>query len=226
MRIARRIIKPLAACAVIALLVSMANLGQSAELSAVKAWLTGQGMLGWPLLFTAGVLLMVLGFPRQVVAFLGGGLLGATAGTVIATLMSACACAVTFMLSRYFLHSWVRRRYPTVIAKLHPLLSKKPYSATLMIRLLPIGSNALINIVAGASTIRGHAFVSASAVGYIPQMLTFALLGQGVEEMSSLQITVSLILLACALLLGAHLYRWDQKQEITGVADLPAEKNN
>ena len=226
MSIARRVIKPLAACAIIALLISMAGLGQSAELSAVEAWLTDQGMLGWPLLFLAGVVLMVMGFPRQVVAFLSGGLLGVTAGTFLSTLMSACACATTFLLSRHFLQSWVRRRFPVVIAKLHPLLSKKPYSATLMIRLLPIGSNALINIVAGASTIRGRAFVSASAVGYIPQMLTFALLGQGVEQVSSIQIIVSLILLVCAVMLGAYLYRWYQQQEITDLVDLSAKKTD
>ena len=213
----RALLKPLVACLVIAGLVKMASLGEYADPQAVEQWLTARGVLGWPLLIVTGLLLMLVGFPRQLVAFIGGGLLGVTAGTLISTAMAAIACATTFMISRYFLQAWVRRRFPGVIAKLHPLLAGKPYTATLAIRLLPIGSNALTNIVAGASTIKGRAFVSASALGYVPQMLTFALMGQGMEQMSSWQISVSLSLLVCSVLLGAHLYRWYQQQPVSTV---------
>lgn len=209
---ARALFKPLLACTVVALIIKVASLGQYADPVAIQQWLTQQGLLGWPLLVLAGVTLMLVGFPRQIVAFAGGGLLGVAAGTLLSTAMAAMACASTFLISRYFLQSWVKRRFPRLIAKLHPLLTGKPYTATLAIRLLPVGSNALTNIVAGASTIRGRAFVSASAVGYVPQMLTFALMGQGMEQMSSWQISVSLSLLVCSVLLGAHLYRWYQQQ--------------
>ena len=214
----RGLLKPVLACVVIAFIFKMASLGEYADPVAIEQWLTEQGALGWPLLILSGVLLRLVGFPRQIVAFIGGGLLGVTAGTLLSTGMAAIACATTFLMSRYFLQDWVKRRFPGVIAKLHPLLAGKPYTATLAIRLLPIGSNAITNIVAGASTIRGRAFVSASALGYIPQMLTFALMGQGMEQMSSWQISVSLSLLVCSVLLGAHLYRWYQQQPADSIS--------
>lgn len=164
------------------------------------------------MLFVVGTLLLLIGFPRQVVAFIGGSLLGVSLGTTVSSAMAGVACAITFLLSRFFLQQWVKRKFPRVISKMHPLLSGKPYTSTLAIRLLPVGSNAITNIVAGASTIRGRAFVSAAVVGYVPQMLTFALMGQGMEQMSSWQISVSLSLLVCSVLLGAHLYRWYQQQ--------------
>lgn len=208
----RAVLKPLLACAVIALIFKVASLGHYADPVTIEHWLAEQGQWGWLVLFVGGITLMLVGFPRQIVAFVGGGLLGVTAGTLLSTAMAALACALTFLLSRYFLQAWVKRRFPRVIAKLHPLLAGKPYTATLAIRLLPVGSNAITSIVAGASTIRGRAFVSASAVGYLPQMLTFSLMGQGVEQMSSWQISVSISLLVCSVLLGAHLYRWYQQQ--------------
>ncbi|GGF62060.1 TVP38/TMEM64 family protein [Alteromonas lipolytica] len=214
----RAAVKPLLACAVIALIFKVASLGHYADPVAIEHWLRVQGQWGWVLLLVSGITLMLVGFPRQIVAFVGGGLLGVSAGTLIATAMAALACAITFILSRYFLQDWVNRRFPRVIAKLHPLLAAKPYSTTLAIRLLPVGSNAITNIVAGASTIRGRAFVSASALGYVPQMLTFALMGQGMEQMSSWQISVSLSLLVCSVLLGAHLYRWYQQQPANSVS--------
>jgi len=212
------LLKPVLACLVIAVIYKMASLGKDADPVAIEQWLTAQGLLGWPLLVVGGVLLMLVGFPRQIVAFIGGGLLGVTAGTLLSTAMAAIACATTFLTARYFLQSWVKRRFPGVVAKLHPLLAGKPYTATLAIRLLPVGSNAITNIVAGASTIKGRAFVSASALGYVPQMLTFALMGQGMEQMSSWQISVSLSLLVCSVLLGAHLYRWYQQQPASTVS--------
>lgn len=214
----RSIAKPLLACVLIAIVFKVASLGHYADPVEIQHWLDEQGSWGWPLLFVVGSLLMLIGFPRQVVAFIGGSLLGAGLGTAVSTAMAGIACAITFMLSRIFLQHWVKRKFPRVIAKMHPLLSKKPYTSTLAIRLLPVGSNAITNIVAGASTIRGRAFVSASVLGYVPQMLTFALMGQGMEQMSSWQISVSLSLLVCSVLLGAHLCRWYQQQPSNSVS--------
>ena len=59
---------------------------------------------------------------------------------------------------------------------------RTPSAATLTLRLLPVGSNMLLNLVAGVSErARQAPFMAASAIGYLPQTVVFALLGGGVR---------------------------------------------
>lgn len=205
---------PMLVCVVLAVILKVASVGKQTDVLVVQQWLSEQGIWGWVVLSGAAVMLMLVGFPRQIVAFISGSLLGISLGALLSTGLAATACAITFVVSRRLLQRLVSSRFPTTVSKLHPLLKAKPYSTTLAIRLFPLGSNAITNIVAGASTIKGRQFVSASALGYLPQMLTFALMGQGIEQVSGWHITISLCLLISSVLLGAHLYRWYQQQSV------------
>lgn len=202
----------IAICILAGVMLHLAKMSQMVHPEDIQDWLANKGLLGWPLLFLGAAGLMLLGFPRQVIAFIAGSLLGVVSGALVSTLAAALSCFVGFVLARYFLQNWVLRKFPALIKRLHPLLQGKPFVATLAIRLLPVGSNALTNVVAGASTIPGRWFVSASALGYLPQMLTFALMGQGVEQLSTWQLAISFSLFICAAVLGLHVYRWYQQQ--------------
>jgi uncharacterized membrane protein YdjX (TVP38/TMEM64 family) len=57
-------------------------------------------------------------------------------------------------------------------------LAVHPFTATLMLRLMPVGSNILLNLAAGLSAVRLLPFLAASAIGFVPQTLIFALFGQ------------------------------------------------
>lgn len=211
-----RLIKPTlitaGMCLVLGGIIHMASLADIVTTQEVKQYLHEQGMFGWFVLMTVATIAMGCGFPRQVVAFIGGALVGASLGALVSTLLCAVACALTFWLSRLLMRTWVQHRFPGFILRVGPLMERKPFVTTIAIRLLPAGSNVLTNLVAGVTTIKARHFVLASTLGYIPQMLIFALMGSGLRKVSGWQLGLSFALFVIAFVLGVYLYRWYQKE--------------
>jgi len=54
--------------------------------------------------------------------------------------------------------------------------------------------------------------MAASALGYIPQMLAFALLGSGIRLGSSFQLVLSGVLLLVSIIIGVVVYRRHQRR--------------
>jgi uncharacterized membrane protein YdjX (TVP38/TMEM64 family) len=77
----------------------------------------------------------------------------------------------------------------------------------LLVRLLPLGSNWMINIAAGVSSVRKWPFFLGSALGYVPQMLIFSLVGSGTRVDQFWQVAIAMALLVLATVLGMVLYR-------------------
>jgi uncharacterized membrane protein YdjX (TVP38/TMEM64 family) len=79
-------------------------------------------------------------------------------------------------------------------ARLHAVLTRHPFTATLTLRLLPVGSNLIVNVAAGLAGLPVAPFMAATAFGYLPQTATFALLGSGVEVGRPAQLALGLTL--------------------------------
>ena len=77
----------------------------------------------------------------------------------------------------------------------------------LLIRLLPLGSNLVTNLVAGVSSANALGFFAGSVLGYVPQTIIFALLGSGINLDPALRITSSVLLFMLSAALGVYLYR-------------------
>jgi len=77
----------------------------------------------------------------------------------------------------------------------------------LLIRLLPLGSNWMVNIAAGVSGVRSVPFFTGSALGYVPQMLIFSLVGSGARVDRFWQVAIAMVLFVIAAFLGGYLYR-------------------
>ncbi len=103
--------------------------------------------------------------------------------------------------------AWAARRIRGRLARLDRQLSRHPFGATLTLRLLPVGSNLLLNLVAGVSAVAMSPFLLASAVGYVPQTLVFALLGGGVRVDRGAQMVLAGALFVLASALGLWLMR-------------------
>ncbi len=151
--------------------------------------------------------LSTVGVPRQVIAFTCGFFYEVVLGTVLATTIVTLAALVTYLISRRFFRSRIYVSYPTQLTKVNDFLSSQTFSKAVIIRLLPVGSNFLTNILAGVANIPAKPFILGSCVGFIPQMLIFSLAGSGVKLMATEQITISIVLFVIALLLSWQLYR-------------------
>ena len=165
----------------------------------------GAGFPGQAGFVLAGGLLCAVGLPRQVVAFAGGYAFGAAAGGGLALIAQMLGCAASFLWARLLARDWVRQRVR--LGRLDRLLAAHPFGTTLSLRLLPIGSNLLLNLLAGVSAVATAPFLAATLLGYLPQTVIFALLGGGVQVAHATQVAVAAALFAASLAGGVLLLR-------------------
>lgn len=150
-----------------------------------------------------------LGVPRQVAAYAGGLAFGFWAGTALSLLAMVLGCVLDFGWARLVARDWAARwlRAGGKLARMDAFLAANPFTATLTLRLLPVGNNLALNLLAGVSGVAAAPFVAASALGFIPQTAVFALLGGGVRVEHGAQVAVAAALFAASAGLGVVLMR-------------------
>lgn len=191
----------------VGLLLKNAGLEHLFERAWIDANVRGNGWRGYGLFLGAGALMTAVGLPRQVVAFFAGYAFGVMPGLVLGALAALGGCVLAFYYARLFGRGLVRRMFPEKLQRFDDFVRGHPFAMTLIMRLLPVGSNLVTNLIAGVSRIPKPAFFAGSFVGYLPQTLVFALAGSGLTVDSQWQIGLSIVLLIVSGLLGIHLYR-------------------
>jgi uncharacterized membrane protein YdjX (TVP38/TMEM64 family) len=177
----------------------------------VDRTIRGQGLWGEGIFLLVGMAATAVGIPRQGVAFLGGYAFGAVMGTALGLAAQLLGCSVSFAWARLVGRGWAERRLAGRLGRrlrpLRDLLAASPFDATLALRLLPLGNNLALNLLAGMAGIAAVPFLAASAIGYLPQTLVFALLGKGVRVDGAWQLGLSALLLAGSVAIGFALLR-------------------
>ena len=197
----------------IALLVAAAGLFQEFGLwgaldeSWIDAHVRGDGATGVLLFIVAGSLFAAVGLPRQVVAFLGGYAFGFTLGLIYALIASVIGAGITLLVARYLARDLITHRVPARLRRVDEFLSRETFVSTLVIRLLPFGSNLVTNLVAGISRAGLFSFLAASFIGFTPQTVVFALAGSGVSVDPTLRIGVAAVLFLASTALGVYIIR-------------------
>ena len=165
-----------------------------------------------PVWFVAlGALACAVGIPRQLVALAGGYTFGFWPGAALALMAEALGCAIDFLwarlLGRRMAAAFLRRREGGRLDRLDRFLTGRAFTATLTLRLLPVGSNIVLNLLAGISGVAFAPFLAASVLGYIPQTIVFALAGGGASLSDGTQLALAAALLALSIALGVALLR-------------------
>lgn len=191
----------------IAVIVRVSGLNEMFDTAWVDANIRDKGIWGYLFFLAIAAGLTGAGFPRQAVSFLAGYAFGAIGGTIWSTLGCTIGCALSFGYARKAGREAIQRRYGNRIAKLNNFLRKEPFQMTIVIRLLPVGNNLLTNLVAGVSSIPARTFISGSAIGYLPQMFIFALLGSGVHVDAGWRTGISIALFIISGIMGYRLFR-------------------
>ena len=183
------------------------GLGSSIDKAWIDGDILGQGFSGELLFLGVSLLFTAIGLPRQVICFLGGYAFGLIEGTILALLATVLGCVIAFFYARMLGRDFVVSRFPGRVKNIDDFLRDNPLSMTLLIRLLPLGSNLVTNLAAGVSSVRPVPFFQGSAIGYFPQTLVFALVGSGISVDPELRIAISVILFIISGILGVSLYR-------------------
>jgi uncharacterized membrane protein YdjX (TVP38/TMEM64 family) len=192
---------------VIAMLVLVAwLLGDVLDRHWIDVYVRERGIVGELLFVCVTGLLISIGLSRQLVAFLAGYGFGFTAGLLLAMVAVIAGCITTFYITRLLLRDFLRRHQTTRLRSIDRFIHHNTFATTLLFRLLPVGSNWLVNIAAGASSVRSLQFFFGSALGYIPQMMIFALVGSGSQLQQFWQITIAMAMFVAAAVLGAWLF--------------------
>lgn len=161
----------------------------------------------WPALafFMTGAALCAVGVPRQAVCFSAGYAFGALPGGALALTAQLAACALNLIWARLVARAWLARRLGRRLAQLDRGLARRPFVTILMLRLLPVGNNLLLNLLAGVAAAPPGRVLAASLLGYLPQTAVFALAGGGVQIGRASQLALGAGTLALSLALGALL---------------------
>jgi len=184
----------------------------------IDAQIRDQGARGELLFVVVCSLLGSIGLARQLIAFLGGYAFGVVWGFTLAMLAVVVACITTFTISRFLLRNFLLQRFSERIRRVDSFLQENTFTMALLIRLLPLGSNWMANVAAGVSGVRSLPFFLGSALGYIPQMLIFSLVGSGARVDRFWQIAIAMVMFVVATFMGIYLYRKHRHGKTLGKA--------
>ncbi len=188
-------------------LLQATGLGDSLDKAWIDTDVRGQGLTGEALFVAAAALFTAIGLPRQIVAFLAGYAFGLATGTGLALAGTVGGCILAFAYARLLGRDLVASRFPARVGRIDAFLRDNPFTMTLLIRSLPVGSNLLTNLAAGVSSVGALPFIAGSGIGYIPQILVFALVGSGITIDPVARISLSIALFVFSGILGVYLYR-------------------
>ena len=207
---ARIVVKSLSLIASLALLGYLFNasdLGSSVNEAWIDARVRGHGLNGALLFLLMGGLFTAIGLPRQIIAFLGGYAFNIVLGTLLAALAALFGCMLAFAYARFFGKDILRARLGERVVRFDRFVHDHPVSMTVLIRLLPAGSNFATNLAAGISSIRAPYFFTGTFIGYLPQTLVFSLVGSGAYLAPALKLAFAVGLSIASGALGVWLYR-------------------
>lgn len=193
--------------ALLGYLFSTSDLGNSVDKVWIDARVRGHGLNGALLFLLTGGLLTAIGLPRQIIAFLAGYAFNVWLGTLLGTLAAVLGCMLSFCYARFLGQDLLRARLGNRVGRFSRFIHDHPFAMTVVIRLLPVGNNLAINLVSGFSGIRAGYFFSGSLLGYLPQMLVFALVGSGVHIDRGLRLGFAVGLFLISGAVGTYLYR-------------------
>ena len=173
----------------------------------IDTHIKGRGLGGEILFLGLAALATGVGLPRQIVSGLAGYAFGLWLGTGLVLLGTTLGCICSFYYARLVARAPLQKKFSGKVRRLDDFLHDNTFSMTLLIRMLPVGSNVATNLAAGVSSVRAVPFFAGSTIGYLPQSLIFALLGSGVAVDPGLRISLSVILFVASGALGVYLYR-------------------
>lgn len=147
----------------------------------IDAHIRDQGLAGHGLYLAVATVAICVAVPRAAVSFLGGYAFGGMTGTGLAWAATVLACILTAGGARLFARGLVSRRLGPRLQRLDGVLSARPFTTPMVMHLIPVGSNAVYNLIGGVSGARLLPFVAGSAIGYVPQTVLGALAGAGIH---------------------------------------------
>jgi uncharacterized membrane protein YdjX (TVP38/TMEM64 family) len=153
-------------------------------------------------------LTIAIGIPGVApLSLLGGYLFGALLGTVYGALGATIGSLIAFIVVRYVLRNWVKRKFGDQLDGFNKQMKRYGANYLLMVHYASIIPFFLINSLAAVSDINLWTFVWTTVIGFIPIALLYSFAGRELATIRSVQdiltppiITIFVILILLAFI--------------------------
>lgn len=157
--------------------------------------------------------LMYIGFYAFIIAIgipgvaplslLGGFLFGVFIGTTYGALAATIGSLIAFVIVRYVLRDWVRRRYGAKLARFNDQMKKYGANYLLMVHFASIIPFFFVNSLAALSEVGWWTFIWTTVVGFVPLSLIYSYAGRELASIKSIHDILTPPLIAVFVLLIA-----------------------
>ncbi len=206
-----RIISLIIICLILLLMIFHFNIFSLVDEVWMDNHVRNQGFKGVFIYVMIITLLISMGVPRQMCSILGGYVFGMWLGTLLATIGTSLACIICFCYARFLGQNYIHAKFGYKLEKFNSFLCQSPFLLSLIVRIVPLGSNFLTNFLAGISSIPALLFLSGSGIGFTVQNFIFASMGSGLQMHGNSKLLISIVLYIISLSLGYWVY-WRYKQ--------------
>ena len=193
------------------LAVAVAALGAAATTLPLHEIQDAARSLGWAAAFVMagiGALLLSALVPRTAISLACGALLGPGLGFAAAITAAMLAATATYFAGRWAGHGLLASRVGGRLHRLDGWLSRRGFSAVLLVRLLPLAPFGLMGYAYGTTSVRRHHYLLGTLVASTPSAFSYAILGAAVMTPGDLN-PVTFIPAVCGIVLTSTIvYRW------------------
>ncbi len=187
-------------------MITFENLKANAD--SIKEYVNGRYAVSAVLYIIGYTIFTGLALPGAVIISLCGGyVFGVTGGLAFSVIGATFGASSAFFLARFFLGSWLNRKYSGQLEKFNKELKANGHLYLLTLRLIPIFPFFLINLMAGLTSIGFYTFLWTTVIGIIPGGFVFIYAGSRLSEVDSVsgifsgQMLLAFVFLGCLMLL-------------------------
>lgn len=180
----------------VVLLLVVGGVGLAWRATPLGEWVTGErvadalaflrepwyGPLLATVIFTLGCLLLL---PITALTVGTGLALGPAVGIAVAWLGAIAAAAIGHLAGRLLWRDWVRRLAGRRVNALSRRLARRGILSSALLRIVPMAPFMIVNLVAGASHVRGRDFVAGTALGTFPGTVALILAADWMKALFS-----------------------------------------
>lgn len=152
-----------------------------------------------------------IGVPGTLLVVVGGAVYGLWWGTLWSVIGATLGAIAAFLLARYLLYGWFRRRFHhrPVLKRINRMLCADSLRCVLTVRFSPISPFNVVNFAFGLTPVPVRAYALGTLIGIIPGTLAYTSLGvTGAQAMSGDSFVPLVVCLLGLMLLSALPLFW------------------
>jgi len=161
-----------------------------------------QFVITWPeysflLFLLAYAIRPLILIPDSVMLIIGGATFGPWIGFLGGYMGENISALIAFSVSRFLGNKWASHSRIEFVRKLDKLVTKRGFITLMFLRLIPIAPFDPINYGAGLTSMSYRTFIAGTALGVIPALVVYVLLGSAIANPKLLIVAAVLTLFIC-----------------------------